>query len=555
MNNAYAFGIVKSGFSCICFHYSGNLGLTDPDFCKKTTIKRFENKQCITSKCSSPHKACPACVEQGEIDKIGLNEITCCQKGKNLCKFHNLYGSSYSRSKRERENQILELAEKSKLERREIITSAASKVTEIKKSTISCPQAGKVISKEDCIKVSRVFENNRKCLNMECGSPWRICPSCIAFGELKEYGNDCFVKITSREENPIGLCNFHLKHGAEITRSEYKKIQKEQKSTIAVDVSVKTESPLPSAVIEKVVVDPMLKIVPDRSLIETKDGQTYIWVDREAIRPNPNQPRKNFNQKDLEDFAVGLKKEGQLVPISVRLLSPGDTHTYEIIGGERRWRACGIAGIKKMKIVIEEVKDEKELHRLSTIENCHRETLCPLDEAYAFKKIKEDYDYSDARIGEMVGKSDTHVYFRLQLLKLHPDVQELLDPFLPRDKGLRVSCALSIAKLPFEEQAQFAREAVENRWKLGKINSLIRKRGLADGKRKRRPDDDYKILETFLRNSMQKIEIFSEMSEEEFAKLFANRDSIQVCNLLAKAEQFIESFTKIVERIKSNCAQ
>lgn len=151
------------------------------------------------------------------------------------------------------------------------------------------------------------------------------------------------------------------------------------------------------------------------------DENKVIQVDINKIQPDENQPRKQFNQENLEELANSIKSVGVINPIIVR--QKGEF--YEIISGERRWRACRIAGIRKIPIIIREYS-ELERVEISLIENIQRQDLNPIEEALTFKRLQDEFNLSHEEISEKVGKNRTTITNSLRLLKLDDKVQDLL---------------------------------------------------------------------------------------------------------------------------------
>lgn len=140
------------------------------------------------------------------------------------------------------------------------------------------------------------------------------------------------------------------------------------------------------------------------------------------ILPNKEQPRKAFNKELLNDLSESIKVNGILQPIAVREIENGK---YEIIAGERRWRAAQLAGLTKVPIVLFEVDSEKTFE-LAIMENVQREDLNPIEEAEAIKELIERYDFSQERIITITGKKRTRIVNILRILELPAQVQKLI---------------------------------------------------------------------------------------------------------------------------------
>lgn len=140
------------------------------------------------------------------------------------------------------------------------------------------------------------------------------------------------------------------------------------------------------------------------------------------IEPNRDQPRKDFAEDALAELADSIEKYGVLQPLLVR---PFGENSYQLIAGERRWRAARLAGLTEVPVVIREMTDE-EAAALSLIENLQREDLNPLEEAFGYRKLMEDFSLTQEEAAEKVGKSRPAVANALRLLKLPAEVLDLV---------------------------------------------------------------------------------------------------------------------------------
>jgi ParB family transcriptional regulator, chromosome partitioning protein len=142
----------------------------------------------------------------------------------------------------------------------------------------------------------------------------------------------------------------------------------------------------------------------------------------EYLRPNPKNPRKNFDETELEDLANSIREKGVIQPILVRNLRPD---AYEIIAGERRWRAAQRANQHDVPIIVIEAGD-KEALEIAIIENVQRTDLNALEEAHGYQQLAADFGYSHPDLAKVIGKSRSHVANTLRLLKLPDGVQKML---------------------------------------------------------------------------------------------------------------------------------
>jgi len=150
------------------------------------------------------------------------------------------------------------------------------------------------------------------------------------------------------------------------------------------------------------------------------DGSAPI----ELITPNPKNPRRNFADADLTDLAQSIREHGVVQPIVVRP-SPAGAGRYEIIAGERRWRAAQRAGLTQIPIIVRDVNDRLALE-LAIIENVQRTDLNAIEEAAGYQQLIDDHNYTQADLGQVIGKSRSHVANTLRLLKLPDAIRDML---------------------------------------------------------------------------------------------------------------------------------
>lgn len=160
-------------------------------------------------------------------------------------------------------------------------------------------------------------------------------------------------------------------------------------------------------------------LIPEKNIGETEAKKTFQICGIEEIQPNPHQPRKSFAEQPLQELVDSIREKGILQPLVVRRKGNG----YELIAGERRWRAAQKAGIKEVPILVKEVT-ESELLELSLIENIQRENLNPIEEAEAYKGLLEQFHLTQEEISKKVGKDRTTITNTLRLLKLPPEIRQ-----------------------------------------------------------------------------------------------------------------------------------
>ncbi len=159
----------------------------------------------------------------------------------------------------------------------------------------------------------------------------------------------------------------------------------------------------------------------EAAVVERARGQRRVPV--EFLRPNPRNPRKSFNERDLDFLADSIRERGIIQPIVVRALGKGDA--YEIVAGERRWRAAQKAGLHDVPIVVVEADDRMSLE-FAIIENVQRSDLNPIEEAAGYERLMSEFGYSQGDLGTALGKSRSHVGNTIRLLNLPSEVQALV---------------------------------------------------------------------------------------------------------------------------------
>lgn len=174
------------------------------------------------------------------------------------------------------------------------------------------------------------------------------------------------------------------------------------------------DSLIPDTKMEKKVIKPVVKE-------ETTAGNGQTMMKINDVEPNRDQPRKHFEEDALLELADSIKQFGVLQPLIVQKRKD----YYEIIAGERRWRAAKLAGVKEVPVIVKEYTDQ-EILEISLIENIQRENLNPIEEAMAFKKLINEFKLKQDEVAERVSKSRTAVTNSMRLLKLGEKVQQMI---------------------------------------------------------------------------------------------------------------------------------
>lgn len=237
-----------------------------------------------------------------------------------------------------------------------------------------------------------------------------------------------------------------------------------------------------------------------------KDGAVMIDINR--IQRNKQQPRKKFDEGGLEELALSIKQHGVIQPV---ILKDRGDH-YEIVAGERRYRACIKAGLTKIPGIIKDYTDQ-EIAEIALIENLQREDLDPIEEAQAYKRLKTDYKLTDDEISEKVSKSRSAVTNSLRLLNLSAKVQQLLI-----EKKLTMGHARALLAVDDEEkQYELAEKIVNEKLSVRETEKLISELGT---KAKEKPDK--KEDTEFLRYRLQYDNYANKLSAKLGAKVSVN---------------------------------
>ena len=196
-----------------------------------------------------------------------------------------------------------------------------------------------------------------------------------------------------------------------------------------------------------------------------KTDEAVLELELDMIEPNRKQPRKYFDETALEELAVSLKTYGMIQPIVVK--KSGDY--YEIIAGERRWRAAKIAGLKKVPVVIKKW-EEGEAFEAALVENLQREDLNPMEEAESYQRLQEEFGLSQEKIAEKVGKSRSAVTNSLRLLQLDPRVRN----FVVENKLTGGHARTLLSVTDGDEQFELAEMVIEEGLSVRAVEALVK---------------------------------------------------------------------------------
>ena len=218
------------------------------------------------------------------------------------------------------------------------------------------------------------------------------------------------------------------------------------------------------------------------SLVSETDKETMVNITK--IEPNRTQPRKNFNEDALQELADSIKQFGIVQPLIVQ----DRKDHYEIIAGERRWRAAKKAGLKEVPVIIKNYT-EQEIVEISIIENIQREDLNPIEEALAYKRLLEEFNLKQDQVAERVSKSRTAVTNSMRLLKLCDKVQQMII-----DEMITTGHARAILSIEDpEEQYNLAQRIFDEKLSVREVEEIMKNMG-KPAKNKKEKDTKLEVI-------------------------------------------------------------
>jgi len=225
----------------------------------------------------------------------------------------------------------------------------------------------------------------------------------------------------------------------------------------------------------------------------TEAGERVEQVNIGLIRPNPNQPRQHFDHAALEELVVSIKAHGIIQPLIVTRLTDG---SYELVAGERRWRAAQVAELKTVPVIVRDVKKQESLE-MALVENVQRQDLNPMEEAAAYLRLQDEFGLTQEEIARRVGRSRPQIANLLRLFKLSPEIQEAL-----RQGQLTLGHAKVILSLETPvEQMRFFKQ-IESQGLSVHLAELQRQRVKVRGHARQSASPEIKSLEAELQRSL-----------------------------------------------------
>ncbi len=246
---------------------------------------------------------------------------------------------------------------------------------------------------------------------------------------------------------------------------------------------------------------PQGKLIEDKPALQTeeqkkeeKEKDSTVMVRITQVEPNRNQPRRNFDEDTLHELAESIKQFGLLQPI---LVQDRDTY-YEIIAGERRWRAAKMAGLKEVPVIIRDYSAQ-EIVEISLIENIQREDLNPIEEAQAYKRLITEFKLKQDEIAERVSKSRVAVTNSMRLLKLGEKVQQMVIEGMLSTGHARALISIEDQEL----QYQIAQRVFDEKLSVREVERLVKNLGKEKKEKTKERDESLEVIYRSLEERMK----------------------------------------------------
>lgn len=265
----------------------------------------------------------------------------------------------------------------------------------------------------------------------------------------------------------------------------------------------------------------------ERQIYEDTSKEEIVEINLDELRPNPYQPRKNFNDESLEELASSIKEHGVFQPIIVKKSIKG----YEIIAGERRFRASKKAGLTKIPAIIRDFSDE-QMMEIALLENLQRENLNVIEEALAYKSMIEKLMLTQEELSKRVGKSRSHITNILGILRLPEEIQEMISA-----GELTMGHARVISKLESTEQMkELAHKIINEKLPVRDLEQLAEndkfERKVKIERKPKEQNREYKYVEDLLREKLDtKIKIKDRKIEISFNNVADLNRILEILNV------------------------
>lgn len=257
---------------------------------------------------------------------------------------------------------------------------------------------------------------------------------------------------------------------------------------------------------------------------EAKTNNSIVEISLDDLRANPYQPRKNFDEESLKELSESIKEHGVFQPIIVKKSIKG----YEIIAGERRFRASKMAGLKTIPAIVKDFTDN-EMMQIALLENLQRENLTAIEEAKAYKNIIETMNITQEELSKKVGKSRSHITNILGLLKLPKSVQDMV-----LYNKLSMGHARVLSKLDdVEKQEDLAQRVVDEDISVRTLESMIyNNETTKETKKKKEKNDQYKYIENYLKEKLgTSVKVSNDKLSIKFSSVYDLNRILEIMNI------------------------
>ncbi|MCM2561970.1 ParB/RepB/Spo0J family partition protein [Lutimaribacter sp. EGI FJ00015] len=270
----------------------------------------------------------------------------------------------------------------------------------------------------------------------------------------------------------------------------------------------------------------MADVTPEDDTGTAGSRRADMVVPIERVHPNPDQPRRSFTPEQLEELAGSIKKKGVIQPLIVRP-RPGDEGAFEIVAGERRWRAAQMAQLHEIPVIVREY-DDTEVLEVAIIENIQRADLNPVEEAAGYRQLMEKFGHTQEKLSDVLGKSRSYIANLVRLLSLPDEVQGYL-----RDGSLSTGHARAL--ITSDDAVALARDVIKKGLSVRQTEKLAKSgvgghakgRGKTPSARTSEKDADTKALEGDLSASLgMKVEINHD-SGQESGRITVSYDTLE----------------------------
>jgi ParB family chromosome partitioning protein len=263
-------------------------------------------------------------------------------------------------------------------------------------------------------------------------------------------------------------------------------------------------------------------VAPDISVLTGTERVVVKPIPLVQISPNPDQPRKTFDEKELQDLANSVKEKGVLVPIILRAVQ-NKPYLYEIVAGERRFRAAQLAGLSEIPALVKTLSDNNAME-IALIENVQRENLNPIEEADAYQNLMKKCDYELEDVSKLIGKSESYIRNLMRINSLPESVKELI-----REGRISASHARTIAVSDNPEQ--LAHDIINNKLSVAQTQKQVKKANRSKSSR------------SFTQNSLDSAYVAK--IESKLSKHFET--DVKLCEKRGGAGQFVISFSNRIQ--------